>query len=239
MRAAAPARVEGSIWDVPVRLVHWLLVLLIAFSWWSAENGQMDWHLRSGLGVLALLVFRLAWGVVGSSTARFASFVRAPGAALAYWRDSSSWRGIGHNPAGAWSVVGLLTILALQVATGLVSRDTDGGAGGPLVMRVSDALSDVAGDLHETGFNLLLALVALHVAAIAWYRWKGERLVRAMVTGRGPVPADAPPLKRGSPLALLASLTLAAGVTWWVANGAPTGPQPSTPATKDAPKGWG
>ncbi|MBI5163805.1 MAG: cytochrome b/b6 domain-containing protein, partial [Magnetospirillum sp.] len=117
MRAVAPVPVP--LWDLPTRLFHWLLVVLVAALWVSGEFDVLSLHLVLGPVVLTLLLFRLAWGVVGSSSARFAAFVRGPAAALAYLqalRRGESWPGLGHNPLGAYSVVALLGMLAVQGA---------------------------------------------------------------------------------------------------------------------------
>ena len=112
------------IWDLPIRLFHWVLVGLIAFSWWSAEYHYDDLHIWSGIAVLTLLIFRFLWGVFGSSTARFASFVRGPRAVFGYLRGQ--WRGIGHNPLGALSVIALLGLVTVQTVLGLIASDEDG-----------------------------------------------------------------------------------------------------------------
>lgn len=220
--AVADAALAVPVWDLPVRLVHWTLVLLIALSWWSAENGEIEWHIRSGLAVLFLLLFRILWGFLGSSTARFRSFVAGPGKVAAYVRDPAGWRGIGHSPLGSLSVLALLTLLALQVGLGLPLSDEDGVITGPLNRLVSFDMAEWAHDLHELLFNILLALIALHIAAILFYRLRGKRLVRAMVTGRS---ADYPDGTQGmvaaGPARLALCLALAAGVTWWVAEGVP------------------
>src|SRR5256885_13842207 len=113
-----PAGTEAPVWDVPVRLVHWLLAALIAFSWWSVKNHHTDWHIWSGCAILTLLIFRLLWGFVGSSTARFANFVRGPRAVAGFLRGQ--WAGVGHNPLGALSVLALFAAVAVQVGLGLV-----------------------------------------------------------------------------------------------------------------------
>src|SRR5215216_3975453 len=101
------------VWDLPVRLVHWLLAALILFSWWSVRNHHTDWHIWSGCGILTLLIFRLLWGFVGSSTARWASFVRGPRALRDYL--AGRWTKIGHTPLGGLSIVALLGAVAIQV----------------------------------------------------------------------------------------------------------------------------
>lgn len=219
---AADAALAVPVWDLPVRLVHWALVLCIAFSWWSAENGEIEWHIRSGMTVLFLLLFRILWGVLGSSTARFGSFVAGPRKVLAYLRDPAGWRGIGHSPLGSLSVIALLLLITLQVAFGLPLSDEDGVVTGPLNRLVSFETAEWAHDVHELLFNLLLALIALHVAAILFYRWRGQRLVRAMVTGRSlDYPAGTPGLVAAGPARLVLCLVIAGGVTGWVANGVP------------------
>lgn len=220
--ARADAALAVPVWDLPLRLVHWSLVPLIAFSWWSAENGEIDWHIRSGLTLLFLLLFRILWGFLGSSTARFRSFVAGPGKIAAYLRDPAGWRGIGHTPLGALSVVALLGLLVLQVGFGLPLSDEDGVVSGPLNRLVSFDTAEWAREVHEILFNVLLALIVLHVAAIIYYRWKGKHLVRAMLSGRS---VDYPQGTRGmvaaGPARLAICLVVAAGVAWWVANGVP------------------
>src|SRR3990170_2913826 len=98
---AADAALAIPVWDLPVRLFHWTLVGLIAFSWWSAENDELELHMYSGFAVLTAVIFRLLWGVFGSSTARFSTFIRGPRAVIAYVRGSAAWRSIGHSPIGA------------------------------------------------------------------------------------------------------------------------------------------
>ncbi|MGE5562139.1 MAG: cytochrome b/b6 domain-containing protein [Bacillota bacterium] len=207
------------VWDLPVRLVHWLLVALIAFSWWSVHNHHTDWHIWSGCAILALLLFRLLWGFVGSSTARFSSFVRGPRAIGEYWRGT--WVGVGHNPLGALSVLALFAALAVQVALGLVSEDEDGIYMGPLAGLVSVDTSDQARNLHELWFNLILGLVALHLLAILYYRLRGKKLTLPMITGRGDVPPGAEPMKPGRWWVALICLAASIGITRWIVAGAP------------------
>jgi cytochrome b len=206
------------VWDAPTRLFHWFLVLLIAFSWWSAEERRIDWHRYSGYTILALLVFRIVWGFAGSSTARFSGFVRSPAATLRYVRGAER-PALGHNPLGAWSVLAMLGLLMLQVGLGLFAVDIDGFESGPLSDRVSFEAGRLAAGWHHLGFNALLALIALHVAAIAAHLLFGRRnLVAPMITGarRG---GDEEPMRRGSPVALAVAVALAAMVAWAVALG--------------------
>ena len=178
-----------AVWDRPVRIVHWLFVLLIPVSWWTAEEEMMEWHYRSGMALLGLLVFRIVWGLIGSSTARFASFVRGPRAILSFLRGDAA-SAIGHNPLGALSVLALLGMTSLQVALGLFAADEDGLESGPLARFVDGELAEEIAEWHEWTFNLLLAVIALHVLAIAAYLiFKRQDLVRPMVTGM----VEAPP----------------------------------------------
>ena len=210
---------EQPVWDLPVRLIHWLLAGLIAFSWWSVKNHHTDWHIWSGCAVLTLLIFRLLWGFVGSSTARFASFVRGP---LAL-RDNllGRWSGIGHSPLGAISVLAMFLAVAVQVALGLVSEDEDGLYTGPLYRLVSTDTSDNARDLHELWFNVILAFIVLHVAAIIYYRLRGRKLTKAMITGRAALSPGMQPMRAGKWWAALICLALAIGTTRWVIAGVP------------------
>jgi cytochrome b len=187
------------VWDLPTRLFHWLLVAGIAAAVITGELGGnlIDWHGRAGLFVLGLVTFRLVWGFVGSSTARFASFVRGPAAIKAYLRGE--WRGIGHNPLGALAVLGLLLLTAAQVGTGLFAND-DIAFQGPLADLVSKEWSDQSRALHALVFNGLAGLVLLHVAAIIFYvRVKRQDLLKPMLTGWKAVPAEAVAEAPGQP----------------------------------------
>lgn len=219
---AADAALAIPVWDVPVRLVHWLLVGLIAFSWWSAENEQVQLHLWSGYGVLFLVLFRLLWGFLGSSTARFASFVRGPRALLGYLRRPADWRGIGHTPLGALSVVALLSLIALQVGLGLLLSDEDGIYAAPLNHLVGFETAEAARDLHEALFNVLMAFIAVHIAAILFYRLRGKKLVGAMISGRSKdYPVGTEPVIPAGPGRVIVCLALAGATTAWIIAGAP------------------
>jgi len=210
---------KQPIWDLPVRLVHWLLAGLIAFSWWSVHNHHTDWHIWSGCAILTLLIFRLLWGFFGSSTARFSTFVRGPKKIGGYLRGQ--WRGIGHTPLGALSVIALFGALAVQVGLGLISEDEDGLYTGPLYRLVSTDTSDTARDVHELWFNVILGLIALHVAAIVFYRVRGRHLTKAMITGRGVVDPGSEPMRPGKLWVALICLAIGVGVTRWIIAGAP------------------
>ncbi|HEY6047996.1 MAG TPA: cytochrome b/b6 domain-containing protein [Sphingomicrobium sp.] len=207
------------VWDLPTRLVHWLLATLIVFSWWTVHHDHVDWHIWSGCAILTLLIFRLLWGFVGSSTARFSSFVRGPRTIAAYLRGG--WSGIGHNPLGALSVLALFGALGVQVGLGLISQDEDGIYLGPLAKLVSSDTSDTARGIHELWFDVIVALVALHVAAIAWYRVRGKKLTLPMITGRAELEPGVQPMRPGKWWAALICLAVGIGITRWIIAGAP------------------
>ena len=207
------------VWDLPVRLFHWLLAALIAFSWWSVHNHHTDWHIWSGCAILTLLIFRLLWGFVGSSTARFANFVRGPRTVLAYLRGN--WSGVGHTPLGALSVIAMLLAVAIQVGLGLIAQDEDGIYAGPLSRLVSSDTSDSARDIHELWFNVILALIVLHVAAILFYRVRGKDLTLPMITGRTRAGRGEAPMRPGKWWAAVICLAVGLGITRWVVAGAP------------------
>lgn len=222
MREAA---VPVKLWDLPVRLIHWGFVLLLPLLWWSAESGQLGLHKTFGLVMLTLVVTRLLWGLVGSSTARFAGFVRGPRAILDYLKgrgETARAPVVGHNPLGGWSVMAMLALLGAQVALGLVTQDVDGLESGPLNQLVSWDTAEAAREAHELLFNLILALVVLHIGAIAFYRFvRKDDLVRPMVTGRrrfseAVTPPRIAPLWRAALCAVLAAALAA-----WVWLGAP------------------
>lgn len=176
------------VWDGALRLFHWSAVLLVAAMWWTAENGVMDWHRRMGMILVGLLAFRIVWGLIGPQTARFGSWRIGPAAILGYIRNLR--RGVhkpsfGHNPMGTLSVIAILAALFVQVGTGLFAVDVDGLESGPLASLVSFEAGRQAAEIHEISFNVLLALIGLHVAAIVTYLFFfKDNLVRPMVTGR-------------------------------------------------------
>lgn len=208
------------VWDLPLRLFHWVLVGLLAFSWWSGEKHEMEWHRWSGYAILFLLVFRLYWGLVGGRTARFAHFVRGPRAAFSYLRGSEK-PDIGHNPLGGWSVVAMLTILVAMVMAGLFAVDVDGLESGPLADYVSFDAGRLASNMHSLIFNLLAGLIVLHVAAILFYQVARRRnLVGPMIIGsmKAVEGTVAVPLGASAWRALI-GLLIAAGVTYFVSKG--------------------
>jgi len=215
----APLTGKQPVWDLPVRLVHWTLAGLIAFSWWSVHNHHTDWHIWSGVAVLTLLIFRLLWGFFGSSTARWSGFIRGPGAVANYLRGG--WYGVGHSPLAALSVIAMFLAVAVQVGLGLIAEDEDGIYTGPLAGLVRIETSDKARDFHELWFNVILGLIVLHVAAIIFYRLRGKRLTSRMITGKGDLDARAAPMRLGKWWVAVICLAIALGISRWVVAGAP------------------
>jgi cytochrome b len=183
------------------------------------KNHHTDWHIWSGCGILTLLIFRLLWGLFGSSTARWANFVRGPRAVREYLHGE--WAGIGHTPLGALSVLALLAALAAQVGLGLFSEDEDGLYFGPLSSLVSTDTSDTVRELHEAWFKVILGLIMLHIGAIIFYRLRGRHLTKPMITGKAAIDPPAAPMRPGKWWVALICLAAGIAVTRWIIAGAP------------------
>lgn len=212
------------VWDLPTRLFHWLLAACVIGLVITGKVGgnAMVWHAWLGCAVGALLVFRLLWGFVGGRWSRFASFIYSPGSTLAYLRGRAHPDHlIGHNPLGALSVFALLAILAVQVATGLVSDDEIAFTG-PLNRFVASATGLAATAWHKQyGQWIIIALVVLHVAAILFYVLvKRETLVKPMITGDKEAGGSAGPSRDDAGTRVLAALLFAAcaGLAAWVSS---------------------
>ncbi|MDQ2928635.1 MAG: cytochrome b/b6 domain-containing protein [Pseudomonadota bacterium] len=197
-RSRNTAAASIRVWDLPTRIFHWLLAILVIFSIVSARigGGAMNWHMQSGYFIFTLLAFRLVWGFVGGRWSRFATFFYPPSVSLRYLRGASlphEHHHVGHNPLGAWLVFALLGVLAVQVATGLVADD-EISSNGPLLKYVSSATSSTATHWHKNfGQWIIVALVVLHVGAIAFYWLKRrQNLVAAMLHGDKLLTADVP-----------------------------------------------
>lgn len=216
------------VWDLPTRLFHWVLATCVIASIISANIGgnAMVWHFRLGYVVFTLLAFRLVWGLIGGHWSRFANFIYAPSTVLRYMRGQSradEHHEVGHNPMGAFSVFGMLAILAAQVGTGLFADDEIANTG-PLIKFVSEATSSKLTWWHK-GFGqwLIVGLIVLHVGAIAFYLIRHKRnLVRPMVVGDKPLPGGVPASAdhwgvRG--IALLVLTLCGVGVAWLVSLG--------------------
>lgn len=214
-------KVNVHIWDWPLRLFHWLLVLAVIGAYTTGKLGGnlTDWHARFGSLILGLLVFRLIWGFIGSTHARFASFFPTFTRLAAYIKGE--WQGVGHNPVGALAVIALLGTLIFLVATGLFAND-DIAFEGPLFNLIDKDLSDKLSGWHSSAFNLLLGLVGLHVAAIVFYqRVKKTNLLLPMLTGKKQLPKTLAPssIRPVGPLRVIISLLISVSVVWGVWGG--------------------
>lgn len=208
-----------NVWDSYIRVYHWLQVGLLGGLWWSAEVGEMEWHLRLAAVLGALWLSRLFWGVAGSETARFCAFVKGPAAVAAFARGmltGKTGHAVGHNPLGALMVLALLLVIGLQFVSGLFSSD-EIFTEGPLVAYVSDETVELLSQFHHLNFAILQGLVVLHVLAVVIHARRGERLVPAMVTGKRPDLQGmvAPQLRAVWPAWLVFGVT-SAGLHYWI-----------------------
>lgn len=202
-QSAAPARV--LVWDAPVRVFHWMMVLVFAGAWLTAESERWRLaHVTLGYTMAGLVVFRLLWGVFGTRHARFTQFVRGPAAVGGYLKSLLRGRPehhAGHNPAGALAIVALLLLAVAVPATGWALFNDMGG--------------EWLADVHEGVANAMLALVAVHVAAVAISSWlHRENLVSAMVTGRKTAPREE--AIRGAWRSVAALMLVAVLGFWWL-----------------------
>lgn len=228
-----------QVWDLPLRIFHWALVIVIAAAYVTGEFGGSEWahwHGRIGAFVLALLAFRLIWGIIGTHHARFRSFVPTPGRITAYLRGS--WQGAGHNPLGALSVLALLSLLAAQVLTGLFSND-DISFAGPWSNWIDKHTSDWLTGWHQQLFNWLAGLIGLHVVAILFYFVaRQQNLVTPMITGKRVLAAGEPGAQVSHLwVRFLLALSVAVAVAWFAFRDSPVPPEPSA-APSSATADW-
>ena len=179
------------IWDLPLRLWHWALVVCLAGSWVTAEAG-FDWtttHFYFGYSALALVLFRLAWGVLGTFHSRYTSFLASPKTVIAYLRRKNpSEPARGHNPIGGWSSIIIVVLVGLQASSGLFISD-DIFYAGPYNSVVNTGTADWLAGWHHRLFTLIQFTVLLHILAVSWYTWgKKEGLIQAMFHGRKMLP---------------------------------------------------
>ncbi len=220
------------LWDLPTRIFHWALVLCIVAAFVSGQLGGnlIDVHGKIGIAIFGLVVFRLVWGLLGSTYAKFAQFFPTPGKIRSYLRGE--WHGEGHNPLGALSVFGLLGVVGLQAGTGLFSND-DIAFVGPLFDLVSKDLSNALTGIHHLVSKVLIALVVLHLAAIGFYgRVKKQKLILPMITGWKEGKGES---ARGGGLAALVVALLIAAAAIYGASGAWLPEPPPPPPAAETP----
>lgn len=205
------------LWDLPTRIFHWSLAACVVAALVTGQVGGnwIEWHARLGLGIVGLLAFRIVWGLIGSTYARFGQFFPTPGRVRAYLRGQ--WREPGHNPLGALSVFALLGLLTVQAASGLVAND-DIAFVGPLFELIGKDLSNRLTHLHHLAGDALIGLAVLHVAAVVFHvRIRGKNLLKPMLTGRQ---EGAGPSARGGAWPALVVALLCAGLAVYGASGA-------------------
>lgn len=206
---------QVEVWDLPVRVFHWVLVLLLVSQVVTATIGgnAMEYHVMGGYAVLTLVLFRIVWGLAGSRHARFADFVRGPRAVMTYARSlvrDRNERHLGHNPLGGWSVVLMLISLLVQTSTGLFADD-EIMTTGPLAKHVSGDTVSLMTAIHDVNAAVLVTLVCIHVAAVLYYLvGKRENLIVPMITGRKTWQGNPPPDSANRPGLVRAIVILAA-----------------------------
>ncbi|SDT02959.1 Cytochrome b [Halopseudomonas litoralis] len=206
-----------TVWDLPLRLFHWLLVLAVTGALVTINLGGswMEWHARFGLAVVGLMAFRLVWGVLGSTHSRFANFFPSLAAIGRYYRGQ--WQGLGHNPLGALSVYASLGLFAFQAISGLFASD-DIAFGGPLTRAVSSSTVATLSSWHRQTEWWMYLLVGLHLLAIIIYRLRGKQLVGPMIHGQVDAHETTEKPRGGGLVAFIVTLLIAAAVVW-AANG--------------------
>lgn len=216
---------KTRVWDLPVRVFHWALVLLVISQIVTVSIGgnAMEYHVLGGYTILTLVVFRIAWGFLGTSTARFANFFGGPRAALRYAKsllNATPEHTVGHNPLGGWSVLAMLASILVQAVSGLFAND-DIMTTGPLWKYVSEETANTFNVIHETNAVVLITLICIHLGAILFYLLrKRENLVKPMFTGNKLLPSDATDSLRPfeGTLRALIILAVCALATWAVVN---------------------
>lgn len=227
---------KQRVWDLPLRLFHWLLALSVigAIATGLVGGNWMSWHANLGVIVAGLLVFRLLWGLLGSTYARWSTIVRAPFALRSYLRGQ--WRQPGHNPLGSLSVLAMMAALIAQTVTGLLAYD-DIALRGPLARLVDTETSLWLTDIHRLLKNLLMLLIGLHIAAIVGYQLRGKKLVQAMLHGRDPEMKPEQAARGGSLVAFVFALAISLAAIWALQQ-APQWLQPPKPATPPPALSW-
>lgn len=214
-------RTSVEVWDLPLRIFHWLLAVLIVVMLVSAEFENFEVHITAGKIIVILLLTRIAWGLFGSSNARFSALLFKPRDYVDYIRKLPERRpsySVTHSPIGSLAVIAILVALAVQVTTGLFATDVDGLVEGPFAYYIPYELTREASEIHVTHVNWLIALVILHIAAnLFYYVYKRDNLIKPMITGSRQIPADlAPDAPQLTPLwkNALAAVVVAAVMIW-------------------------
>ena len=222
-KAATTLRVL-RVWDSPTRIMHWVLVTAIAVCWYTGETGDLEYHHYAGYVALWVVLMRVYWGFVGSSTAKFANFVRGPQTVFKYVRTlhlRNTPATLGHNALGAISVLALLAAVAAVGVTGLFAVDMDVLYSGPLSMYVDFREGRRFARWHSTLFDVLLVVIALHLLAVSfYYAYKRQNLVASMITGkRKAAEVHGEELRVAPVWRLLLGAAIASTVIWVITTG--------------------
>ena len=212
------------IWDGPTRIMHWSLAILIAACWWTGIHNQLQYHLYSGYAVLWIVLMRIYWGFFGSSTARFAHFVRGPRSILNYARTllhRNTAHSFGHNPLGAVSVLVMLGAVLTVTGLGLFAVDVDGLYSGPLSSYVNFKMGRHLAHLHYKWFEFLLVVITLHLVAVFfYYTYKRHNLIFPMLSGNRPASGHMEGELKVAPMSRLAlGAVLASVIVWMITTG--------------------
>jgi cytochrome b len=209
------------VWDLPLRIFHWLLVVGVLGAYITATLGGslIDWHGYFGVLVLGLLLFRLIWGVVGTFHARFANFMPTPARLQSYL--DGRWQGVGHNPLGAFAVFTILATALFIAGSGLCAND-DIAFQGTWANIIDKTLSDTLSAWHSLAFDVLSVLIVLHLVAIGFYRWhKQQNLVLPMLTGKKLLTESDANTADNCLTRFLVVLVVTIGLTWGIYHGLP------------------
>jgi cytochrome b len=222
MREADPTALRPvKVWDLPTRIFHWSITLLVLASWYTNRRNWMELHFLAGYTMIGMLTFRVVWGFLGSETSRFRKFLKSPIEGIRHLRQMfvrEPDTEIGHNAAGGWMVLVLLTLLLVQVVTGLCSND-DIMVEGPLSKYVGKDWSDRLGWVHSINFKLIEFAILAHVCAVlAYWLFKRQNLLQPMITGIKRLPASVRAPRMANPVLAIAAVASAAVLATLVAN---------------------
>lgn len=222
----APQEREVPVWDLGVRFFHWALLILVVTSFVTVKIGgnALTYHAWSGYAILTLLLFRITWGFVGGTQARFISFIKGPAACIGYlkgmFKRDRHETTLGHNAVGGLSVLAMLLALLFQAVSGLFVND-DIAFEGPLYKWAGKELSDQLMSLHKLNEKVIIALVILHLSAIAFYFfYHRENLVKPMITGVKRVTVNVAESRHGSAVLAIVLVALSAGGVYFLVNAA-------------------
>lgn len=185
-----------KVWDGAVRFFHWAMVMLVAGLWYSGSEGYIALHQLLAYSLASLLIARVGWGIWGSQTARFSQFAASPQAAIKYLGNTRPVA--GHNPASSYMIFTLLSLLLLQIISGLATFDNSYMSDGPLVAALPASWVDLASAIHSLNIDIILALVAVHIGFALWHSWRHDNVIKTLITGNSKISDTPQPRLRNS-----------------------------------------